>query len=942
MKQDIGTGIVRFRNRHGDLAGHGVLVDDTHVATCAHVINAAIDRPLDSLSSAIGQIVRLEFPSIAQFVAAPPERLARVDRWEPPGTSWDGVDVAGLTLVNEPRPSAATPMPLASESQEVSRVLLYGAPEGRRGAWVKAQLSPSVTGNRQQIEKAADGAFTAAPGFSGTPVVDEATGSVLGLLVAVAPKGIDYYAIPLASLKSAWPEVLSPVPPSPFKGFHAFESDDRDLFFGRTATVDQLVAEVAVNMRGLVPVIGSSGVGKTSVVYAGLLPRLTELRSQAWRVLDVRPRPTLLRALAARFKLLSGEEDLKFWQDRIIEDGLAGAANFACELGKGKHLVLVVDQFEEAASQDCGPLLRQIAEVADNGQLTVVLVLREDSVGAFCARDRRFGRQLLQNAVEVRGMTQAELEEAVRRPAKLRGIQVYDGLVHELVGALHGRPGALPLLEFLLDQMWRTLQPGERGLSFDTYERIGRLNGALAAHADRVLNGLDQADQAVVRRLFVTRLMSAERSDDSRVVERSECPADWKVIVRLANDRLLVIGRDDDGNETAEVVHEALLSAWGTLRKWLDDEMPFRNWRKLLASEMKALTGPGREAELLTGTLLGTSEQWLAEREADLTPSEIQFIKMSLTRRAEEEQRYRTLYHNSLARRLTSAAETADDPVLALLFAIEALEQSPDSHSDRLVRSCLRRAGAAEIGKAKNEDDKREDEAAFARARRRLTACDWSSDPDTAKNRLRLASDGAEGIAEVLARYGTTANDTSDPDPFIVAAYSQAGVACLGTEGGRIEVWSSGGNETRYLDLGKPITCLAVSDQAQILAVACDDNQIHVLRAEDLEPVTELAFEGFVRDLDVGPDQLVAALGHHGRIRVWRPEFCEPVCEPTADGDASRLAVSGRGDWLVVGDTTPIGRVPLSPQALAERVRDEVKRDLTREERRRYIGEDSG
>ncbi len=155
----------------------------------------------------------------------------------------------------------------------------------------------------------------------------------------------------------------------------------------------------------------------------------------------------------------------------------------------------------------------------------------------------------------------------------------------------------------------------------------------------------------------------------------------------------MTISRDDDGNQMAEVVHEALLRAWGQLRGWLDAERPFRSWRQLLRYAMTPWTEAGESGALLTGALLATSERWLAERAADLNLDERRFIEMSLTRREKEEHRYQVLYHRSLARTLSHAAETAQDPVLALLLAIEVVERSPDAQADRLVRACLSRLG---------------------------------------------------------------------------------------------------------------------------------------------------------------------------------------------------------------------------------------------------------
>ncbi|MFD1052252.1 hypothetical protein ACFQ1S_45095, partial [Kibdelosporangium lantanae] len=141
--------------------------------------------------------------------------------------------------------------------------------------------------HRQQIEQDAQGVFVARPGFSGTPVVDELTGRMLGLVVATATgrDSTDVYAIPLVSLTGAWPEVFSSVPSSPYKGLEAFEREDRAVFFGRLAITEELVRRV--DTSGLVPVVGASGVGKSSLVHAGLVPRLLEQSTSRWTIVSV-------------------------------------------------------------------------------------------------------------------------------------------------------------------------------------------------------------------------------------------------------------------------------------------------------------------------------------------------------------------------------------------------------------------------------------------------------------------------------------------------------------------------------------------------------------------------------------------------------------------------------------------------------------------------------
>ena len=741
---------------------------------------------------------------------------------------------------------------------------------------------------------------------------------------------------------SSWPEVFALVPESPYKGLCAFEGADRDLFFGRAGVVQELVRAVAT--RALVPVVGASGVGKSSVVHAGLLPRLEEQQA-GWGFVLVRPRPTLLLALAAGLARLSGSAvpvpaaDLEAWQERLSRLGLAGAAELACT-GSGHDRVLVaVDQFEEVLAQDSEVLLAQLADLPDDGTLTAVLTLREDSFGAFFVRHASFGERLRHSAVALRGMDRGELEEVVRVPAALRGVRIADPLVEELVSAVLDRPGALPLLEFSLDQMWRTLLPGQHVLSFDAYEAIGRLDGALAAHADKVLDGLTDPEQGVARNLFVNHLTSPERPEIRQVLRRSDCtPGDWQVIVRLAGERLVTISRDDDGNQTAEVVHEALLRAWGQLRGWLDAERPFRSWRQVLRDEMTPRQESGETGALLTGALLATSERWLGERAADLSLDERRFIEMSLTRRAEEEHRYQVLYQRSLARILSHAAEAAHDPVLAVLLAIEVIERAPDAQADRLVRACLNRLGAPEVGMISREDGPE----AFRRFRQRMTVTDWSRQPDPG-GRWVLGGPDASLVVDERGRvlYGTD-GVIAMPGPVVAAACTQAGVVVLGTEAGELAVWQLADRAEKVggHDLGVPVMCLAVSDTAQTLVAACDDGVIRVLGGEDLSDVALLPCPGFVRDIDVSAGRLLAALSYDRRIRVWDLVSQARVCESVSGLGVSRMAIDPGEDYVLVGDVVTggdIGRFPLSARALTAWARQAAGRELTAAERRRYI-----
>ena len=184
------------------------------------------------------------------------------------------------------------------------------------------------------------------------------------------------------------------------------------------------------------------------------------------------------------------------------------------------------------------------------------------------------------------------------------------------------------------------------------------------------------------------------------------------------------------------------------------------------------------------------------------------------------------------------------------------------------------------------------------------------------------------------------------PGPVVVAAYSRAGIACLGTEAGELAVWqlADRAEKTGGRDLGVPITCIAVSDTAQTLAIACDDGVIRVLGGEDLSDIACLALPGFIRDVDVSTDRLVAALSHDRRICVWDLVSQKPVCKSSASiGASPPLAVDLSEDYVIVSDaaTSRISRFPLSARALTTWARRAAGRELTADERHRYIDDAS-
>jgi hypothetical protein len=727
---------------------------------------------------------------------------------------------------------------------------------------------------------------------------------------------------------------------SPYQGLRAFGKQDKRLFFGRETAIRDLAKAVA--RSALVPVVGKSGVGKSSLVQAGLLP---SLEKTGWAIETILPRPSLPMALAAALARLSGApgSDLDAWQNYLARYGLAAAAEKARKDRKDptwQRAVIVIDQFEEALARkgESDPVLRELGDLRDGGLLTVVFTLREDSFGALFVSQPKFGERLRQNAIPLRGMDRHELTDAIRLPAEWYGRDVTDPLVEELIEAVRDNPGALPLLEFSLDQMWRALPRGEQRLSSDDERRIHGLEGVLVAHADRVLDSLSPAEQALVRNLFVNHLASVDQPDLRRVIRLSDCDPGYRpVIGRLADERLLTVGSDERGHPTAEVVHEALLRAWNQLHVWLAAEGEFRPWRKRLREDMRSWRGTGDSSELLTGKPLTDAERWLSDRAADLDVDEVRFIRASAGRRDEQENRYRTLYNRARARVLTHRAQSAKNPQQALRYALKLIELSPDPPACRVVRACLHNAGADELEPVYGPRAV----AAAGRFRQRLTLAEWPrgpvpdgywllGDPDTG---LVISEDG-----DARYRAGTA---LAMPGPVVVAACTRTGLACLVTEYGQLALWQLAYNSGQAEKLGEqnfdvPVACVAVSDKPPLVAVALghdgEHDKIRVFDGKALSPVGAFSLDGFVWDIDLSPDRKVAALDYDGRLWVWDLVTQRPFCESVTELGVTRLAFDE--DYVAVGEigTGAWGRFPVHPDRLAEQARQTVNGELTAEE----------
>jgi hypothetical protein len=240
-------------------------------------------------------------------------------------------------------------------------------------------------------------------------------------------------------------------------------------------------------------------------------------------------------------------------------------------------------------------------------------------------------------------MTDDELRRAIERPARLAGLEPESGLVELLVNDVRGRPGALPLLQFTLQELWRRRE--EHRLTIRTYHDVGEIEGTLQRRADAVYAGFTPAQQELCRRIFLRLIEPGVGSEDTRhraslhevlPDDPAQAEAVRAVIARLADPeyRLLTTEREPTaaGEGTLEIAHEALIRGWPQLRTWIEaDRAGLRTHRRLTeaAREWADATLKAKESSFYTGARLAVATEWSTSHRADLSALEMAFLSAS-------------------------------------------------------------------------------------------------------------------------------------------------------------------------------------------------------------------------------------------------------------------------------------------------------------------------
>jgi hypothetical protein len=516
-----------------------------------------------------------------------------------------------------------------------SSVLVMVSPSSRRSPYVNAEIAVAKSAKK-----------TIYPCFiEGESWVDSAPFELI-MTQGLDLRGAAYQenlpqlilALQAHSPKQSIPEVSSPTvqpllkePRNPYKGLRAFRAEDKGDFFGRGDLVNDLVkwigdGRASPRLRAL---LGASGSGKSSVMLAGVLPKL-QAEAPDWLFLDSivpssQPIEKLSVALARK---LPNKSHAVIHQD-LYDTSSRGLHRLAGEISE-KPVVLYIDQFEEVFTLvDKEAERRQFIDLLTTalsekgGTFYLLLSMRAD----FYDRPVQYGDfgQLIESHHRlIAPMSLAELFNVVNLPAQLPDVQLQfeQGLVTEMVYEVRQEAAALPLLQFTLDQLFQQRE-GQK-LSLQSYHALGGVKGALAKHADATFDNLPSEQHKRLARSLFLRLIEAgatEQDTTRRRAKYSELSLvsveDTRILQDVADafiEARLLTSDQTDNERSLEVSHEALIREWQRLGDWLHEAREDLRIQKALQNDVAEWLRRGKPDDFLPyGSSLAEQLAW-AER----------------------------------------------------------------------------------------------------------------------------------------------------------------------------------------------------------------------------------------------------------------------------------------------------------------------------------------
>lgn len=465
----------------------------------------------------------------------------------------------------------------------------------------------------------------------------------------------------------------------PYRGLDPFDEDDAEFFYGREPDVQTLLEKLKGSR--FLAVMGPSGSGKSSLVRAGLVPVLRRgalSGSQDWSIEILKPGGRPLETLAARLQGIGTAAGMAQTIDGLASDErtLHLASSLALGDAAERRFVWVIDQAEEVFTlcHDEHERERFVANLSyaasvPGGRGIVILAMRADFY-ARCAAYPDLSAQVARSQHLVSPLTPDGIRDAIEEPARRVGLEFEEGLIGTILDDLESQPGALPLLEYALLELWKR----RRGsmLTLEGYRESGGVQGAIAKRAETIFAAFTPAEQEIARRALLRLTAPGEGTEDTRrrasmreLITRPEDTEQVSAVVNELTDARLLTATADaaTGESLVDISHEALIRAWPRVRQWLDEDRAGQRVLRRITEASQEWERLGRDDGLLyRGARLAEASEWRETHDEMLNDLERLFVDASSALIERERQ----------ARERTRRLVTVAAVVLAAVFLVLA------------------------------------------------------------------------------------------------------------------------------------------------------------------------------------------------------------------------------------------------------------------------------
>jgi energy-coupling factor transporter ATP-binding protein EcfA2 len=523
---------------------------------------------------------------------------------------------------------------------------------------------------------------------------------------------------------------------SPFPGLRPFEKDEYHLFFGREEHV-QAILDKLFNQK-FVCVVGNSGSGKSSLVRAGVLPKLRSDDSVKWHICTMRPGADPVRSLFESIFF-----DSSFTKDKsdlvpeieVLQKNTKGLIQAVRPfLADGSKLLILADQFEELfrfmaeeeeadidrATHFVNLLLEASAEKSID--IHVMMTIRSDFLGD-CERFYGLPEAINNAQFLVPRLNRKELQRIIEAPVKYAGAKISPRLVQILLNSIGTKTDLLPLLQHLLNRLWNTWEVQTNGnreipIDIEHYDLIGGIDAAMSNHLEEVLSEFDTDQSLIIENLFKTITV---KGSDNRGVRR---PTKLSTLCEILRVDLATLSPIIEAfrlsqrgfimpppkvklsmDTVIDISHESLMRVWPRLIKWVDQErdslgLYYRLCESTILFE-KGESGLWRDPDLAIGL------SWLKEprhtRDWSLLYND-QFSKARQFLVASEQNANFELAEKKRKKRLLQAVLIGSSLIMACLTIFSFVQKNSADKAAILAReSTLKAEEQAEIARAEKQ-----------------------------------------------------------------------------------------------------------------------------------------------------------------------------------------------------------------------------------------------